>query len=73
MEMAFFDIRVLHPGAKSNANHNTPAKMYNKHEMRERKKGNMETAVYRSKKEPELQWPCILDHWRYGPTGYHVP
>ena len=36
MEMAFFDIRVLHPGTKSNANHNTPAKMYRKHE-RERK------------------------------------
>ena len=36
MEMAFFDIRVIHPRAKSNANHNTLAKIYNKHE-RERK------------------------------------
>ena len=41
MEMAFFDIRVLHPGAKSNANHNTPAKMYSKHEReKERKYGD---------------------------------
>ncbi|XP_063682519.1 uncharacterized protein LOC134817315 [Bolinopsis microptera] len=41
MEMAFFDIRVLHPGAKSNANHNTPAKMYMKHEReKERKYGD---------------------------------
>ena len=49
-----FDIRVLHHGAKSNANHNTPAKMYNKHE-RERKKRNMETAEYRLKKEPAIK------------------
>ena len=39
--LAFFDIRVLHPGAKSNANHNTPAKMYSKHEReKERKYGD---------------------------------
>jgi len=38
--MAFFNIRVLHPGAKSNANNKTPAKMYAKHEReKERKYG----------------------------------
>ena len=36
--MALFDIRVLHPGAKSNANHNIPAKMYSKHEREKERK-----------------------------------
>ena len=50
MEMECFDIRVLHRcGAKSNANHNTSAKMYSK--QRERKTENMETAEYRLKNE----------------------
>jgi len=41
MEMAFFDIRVLQPGAKSNTNQDTPEKLYNKHEReKERKYGD---------------------------------
>ena len=38
MEMAFFDVRVLHPGAKSNAKHKTPAKRYGHHESSKEKK-----------------------------------
>ena len=65
MKMAFFDIRVLHSGAKFNANHNTPEKMCNKHD-RERKKGNMETAVYRSKKESAMAlYSRPTDVWVY--------
>ena len=46
MEMAFFDIRVLHPGAKSDAKHKTPAKMYGKHEReKDRKYGDRCTQI----------------------------
>jgi len=41
MEMAFFDVRVIHPEAESNAKHKTPTKMYTSHEReKERKYGD---------------------------------
>ena len=46
MEMAFFDVRVLHPSAKSNAKHKTTAKMYGHHERsKERKYGDRCTQI----------------------------
>ena len=49
MEMAFFDVRVLHPGAKSNAKHKTTqttAKMSGHHERsKERKYGDRCTQI----------------------------
>ena len=45
-EMAFFDVRVLHPGAKSNTKHKTTAKMYGHHERsKERKYGDRCTQI----------------------------
>ena len=44
--MAFFDVRVLHPSAKSNAKHKTTAKMYGHHERsKERKYGDRCTQI----------------------------
>ena len=65
MEMAFFDVTVLHSGAKSNTKHKTPAKMYGHHERsKERKYGDCCTQI--EKGTLNGQGHCILDHRRYG-------